>query len=137
MKILSMRVEVALEQPIDKKKSSATIGGFAFRYADGSEVTFDFEDSEGWLQPKGDSIVFELNRLDKDCSSIPKEMTAEEFVCPMEIAEFYHEFLKDSEKDTSTVAMTGILWCTFKINDREYSVSREVLDQYNRDVLND
>ncbi len=130
MKILSMRIEVVLEQPVDKEKSYATIGGFAFRYADGTEVTFDFENSEGWLQPKGDSIVFELNSLDNDCSNIPEGMTAEEFVCPTEVVEFYHEFLKDGEKNTGTVEMKGILWWTFLIDGREYSIPREVLEKY-------
>ncbi len=131
MKIESMRVEVALAQSIDKKKSYAAIGGFAFKYADGSNANFDFEDSEGWLQPKGDRVVFELTNLDRDCSSVPGDMTAEEFVCPVEVVEFYHEFLKDSTKDTSIVPMTDILWWTFGIDGREYNVPRDVLQQYN------
>ena len=47
MKIQSMRVEVSLQKPIDKEKSYATIGGFAFKYTNGMTVTFDFEDLEG------------------------------------------------------------------------------------------
>jgi len=126
-----MRVEVALEQPINKENSYATIGGFSFRYANGTTVNFDFEDSEGWIQPKEGSLVFELSGLDKDCSCIPEGMTAEEFVCPTEIVEFYHEFLNDAEHDTGTVLMLGILWWVFEIDGREYSVPKEVLEQYN------
>ncbi len=132
MQISSTRVEVALDQPINHENSYATIGGFSFRYANGTTIIFDFEDSEGWIQPKGDSLVFKLSSLDKDCSCIPEGMTAEEFACPAKIVKFYHEFLNDGKNDTGTVLMSGILWWTFEIDGREYSLPKEVLQQYNR-----
>ena len=135
MQIRSMRVEVALDQPINKENSYATIGGFSFRYANSTTINFDFENSEGWIQPKGNSLVFELSSLDEDCSCIPNGMTAEKFVCPIEVVEFYHEFLNDAKNDAGTILMTGILWWTFEIDGREYSVPKEVLQQYNHGEL--
>lgn len=135
MEIQAMRVEVALEQPINKDNSDASIGGFAFKYADGATVNFAFEKSLGWVQHSGDSIVFELEDLDDTCSDVPDNMTAEEFVHPEEITEFYHEFMNDAANDTSVVLMKEILWCTFTIDDREYSLSRKVLEQFNQAML--
>ena len=52
-------------------------------------------------------------------------------MCPAEIIEFYHEFLNDAANDTSTNLMTCILWWTFEIDGKEYSVPKEVLQRYN------
>lgn len=135
MKIRSMRVEIALAQPINRENSYAIIGGFSFRYTDGTQVEFDFEDSQGWIQRNGESIIFELSHLDDNYSSIPESLTAEDFVCPTEITEFYHEFLNDAEHDKDCILMERILWWTFEIDEREYSLSQEVLEKYNSEEL--